>query len=228
MVRQPAELAYVPTNASFLNRIECHFTALRYFALNGTDHHSHEEQNSMIRRYIAWRNRNKHDKELRAISLRAKVADAAPGVVESGSQLGHDLIAGLVPRAQGVTDPELATALAERDRAMEDRARTLAAQAVEAARPWVAGLGNPPSEPARRQRWLRKVSTVAAYRDRWQLTSPRPLGAEADVTSIEQQTQRQRAQAAIQRAVAISRADTEQPASPVLEFEVQVQRGVER
>jgi len=68
------ELAYVPTNASFLNRIECHFTALRYFALNGTDHRSHEEQNSMIRRYIAWRNRNKHNDELRAISLRAKVA----------------------------------------------------------------------------------------------------------------------------------------------------------
>jgi hypothetical protein len=44
------ELAYVPTNASFLNRIECHFTALRYFALDGTDHCSHEEQNSMIRR----------------------------------------------------------------------------------------------------------------------------------------------------------------------------------
>jgi transposase len=68
------EFAYVPTNASFLNRIECHFTALRYFALNGTDHRSHEEQNSMIRRYIAWRNRHTDDDELRAISLRAKVA----------------------------------------------------------------------------------------------------------------------------------------------------------
>jgi transposase len=68
------ELAYVPTNASFLNRIECHFTALRYFALNGTDHRSHDEQNSMIRRYIAWRNRHRDNKELRAISLRAKVA----------------------------------------------------------------------------------------------------------------------------------------------------------
>jgi transposase len=68
------ELAYVPTNASFLNRIECHFTALRHFALNGTDHRTHDEQNSMIRRYIAWRNRHADDKELRAISLRAKVA----------------------------------------------------------------------------------------------------------------------------------------------------------
>ena len=68
------ELAYVPTNASWLNRIECQFTALRYFALDGTDHRSHDEQNSMIRRYIAWRNRHTEDKVLRAISIRAKVA----------------------------------------------------------------------------------------------------------------------------------------------------------
>jgi transposase len=68
------ELAYVPTNASFLNRIECHFRALRYFALDGTDHRNHEEQNSMIRRYIAWRNRHKDNEALRVISLRAKVA----------------------------------------------------------------------------------------------------------------------------------------------------------
>ena len=47
------ELAYVPTNASWMNRIEAQFQALRYFTLDGTDHRSHEEQNSMIRRYIA-------------------------------------------------------------------------------------------------------------------------------------------------------------------------------
>jgi transposase len=59
------EFAYVPTGASFLNRLEAQFTALRYFTLDGTDHGSHEEQGSMIRRYIAWRNRNAHDKRLR-------------------------------------------------------------------------------------------------------------------------------------------------------------------
>jgi transposase len=68
------EFAYVPTNASYLNRIECHFAALRYFALDGTDHRSHEEQNSMIRRYIIWRNRHTDNEELRDVSLRAKVA----------------------------------------------------------------------------------------------------------------------------------------------------------
>jgi transposase len=68
------ELAHVPTNASFLNRIDCHFTALSYFALAGTDHRSHQEQNSAIRRYIAWRYRNKQHPVLRDISMRAKVA----------------------------------------------------------------------------------------------------------------------------------------------------------
>jgi transposase len=55
------EFSYVPTNASWLNRIEAQFQALRYFTLDGTDHRTHEEQNSMIRRYIKWRNTNAHD-----------------------------------------------------------------------------------------------------------------------------------------------------------------------
>ena len=52
------EIAYTPTNSSWLNRIEAQFTALRSFTLDGTDHASHAEQGSMIRRYIAWRTRN--------------------------------------------------------------------------------------------------------------------------------------------------------------------------
>lgn len=68
------ELAYVPTNASWLNRIEAQFTALRYFALDGTDHRSHDEQNSMIRRYIAWRNRHANNHALQEITKRANVA----------------------------------------------------------------------------------------------------------------------------------------------------------
>lgn len=65
------ELAYVPTNASWMNRIEAQFQALRYFTLDGTDHRSHEEQNSMIRRYIIWRNRHAQDETLRELIKRA-------------------------------------------------------------------------------------------------------------------------------------------------------------
>ena len=54
----------MPFYASWLNRIEAQFHALRYFALDGTDHPSHEAQSRMIRRYIAWRNRNAHDRAL--------------------------------------------------------------------------------------------------------------------------------------------------------------------
>jgi transposase len=68
------ELAYVPFYASWLNRIEAQFTALRYFALDGTDHPSHEAQSRMIRRYIAWRNRNAHNRALRELVKRANVA----------------------------------------------------------------------------------------------------------------------------------------------------------
>jgi transposase len=68
------ELAFVPFYASWLNRIEAQFQALRYFALDGTDHASHEEQARMIRRYIAWRNRHALDHELRELVKRANVA----------------------------------------------------------------------------------------------------------------------------------------------------------
>ncbi|MER7008584.1 IS630 family transposase [Dactylosporangium sp. NPDC000555] len=68
------EIAYTPTNSSWLNRIEAQFTALRYFTLDGTDHASHAEQASMIRRYIAWRNRNTNNPRLRRIVERANVA----------------------------------------------------------------------------------------------------------------------------------------------------------
>jgi transposase len=65
------ELAYVPFYGSWLNRIEPQFTALRYFALDGTDHPSHREQASMIRRYIAWRNTHVTDPRLRKVIKRA-------------------------------------------------------------------------------------------------------------------------------------------------------------
>jgi len=50
---------WTPTNASWLNRIECHFTALKKFALDDTDYRGHEEQQAAIERYLTWRNRTR-------------------------------------------------------------------------------------------------------------------------------------------------------------------------
>ena len=68
------ELACTPTNSSWLNRIEAQFTALHYLALDSTDHRTHHEQSSMIRRHIAWRNPHADDRDLRRIAARANAA----------------------------------------------------------------------------------------------------------------------------------------------------------
>jgi transposase len=45
-----------PTNASWLNRIECHFTALKKFALENSDYRTHGELRNAIARYLRWKN----------------------------------------------------------------------------------------------------------------------------------------------------------------------------
>jgi transposase len=47
---------FTPTSASWLNRIECHFTALKKFALDNTDYHSHPDMQEAIHSYLRWRN----------------------------------------------------------------------------------------------------------------------------------------------------------------------------
>jgi conjugative relaxase-like TrwC/TraI family protein len=120
------------------------------------------------------------------------------------------LIAGLVPRATNISDPDMARGLWERDQAMERRARTLAEHAISAAQPWTRSLGLPPGHSGRHELWLRAVSTVAAYRDRWNIGQDRrPLGTEA--TSSEQLGHRRRALAALERARTISAWDQHPP-----------------
>lgn len=55
--RHKIKFYWTPTNASWLNRIESHFTALRKFTLDNTDYRSHEEQQEAIESYLSWRNR---------------------------------------------------------------------------------------------------------------------------------------------------------------------------
>jgi transposase len=50
---------WTPTNASWLNRIECQFTALRKFTLDNTDYSSHDEMHATMFDYLAWRNRRR-------------------------------------------------------------------------------------------------------------------------------------------------------------------------
>ena len=83
----------------------------------------------------------------------------------SRRQARPNLVAGLIPRAMGVSDPDLARALQERDQAMERRARELGEQAVSEGRAWARRLGPRPLTRQRGKRgcrpsrpWLRSVS----------------------------------------------------------------------
>ncbi|WP_206680428.1 AAA family ATPase [Flaviflexus huanghaiensis] len=81
------------------------------------------------------------------------------------------LIAELVPRATGVTDPAMRTALDEREHLMGERLDALTQTAIEQPAPWLATLGNLDHESLQQM-----VRAVAAYRDRWGITSTSALG----------------------------------------------------
>jgi conjugative relaxase-like TrwC/TraI family protein len=86
------------------------------------------------------------------------------------------LIAGLIPPATGPMNDDLRQALNERDQLIEQRARALAVTALTSNEPWTRHLGPEPArDPQRRAAWLRFAETVAAYRDRYHITTPGPL-----------------------------------------------------
>ena len=128
-------------------------------------------------------------------------------VTAAGSrrQSAGNLIAGLIPRATGVTDPDMVRALDDRDQAMQRRAAALATQAIHRGRVWTRRLGSPPADPSAREAWMQAVSTVAAYRDRWRIDNDhRPLGPDSAAKTIEALGHRRRAQAAVERAVQVA------------------------
>lgn len=72
------ELVFTPTNASWLNWIECEFTALRYFTLDGSDDPNHQAQQTAIARYIRWRNKHAKPKTRFAIGSKIRKPDYLP------------------------------------------------------------------------------------------------------------------------------------------------------
>jgi hypothetical protein len=110
---------------------------------------------------------------------------------------------------------------------MEQRALSLAEEAITARQSWVRPLGATPRGPAQRERWLREVSTVASYRDRWHIEGERPLGPIPDRENHEQTAQRNKALAAGKWAKAISAGTMDQQIASGLEVDVGTPQGVE-
>ncbi|MCL2419607.1 MAG: relaxase domain-containing protein, partial [Conexibacteraceae bacterium] len=111
----------------------------------------------------------------------------------------RNLIAGLIPRAQGVTDEDFARALKEREDAIERRATSLLEQAITSRARWLKALGPPPANRRLQAAWLRDARTVAAYRERWGITTSGPLDGRGSARTLEQATQQKRAAVAAMR-----------------------------
>ena len=86
------------------------------------------------------------------------------------------LIVGLIPEALGTMAPDMRNALNERRDLIERRARSVAVEAIRTEAPWVLRLGESPTDRHERTQWEQVVVTIAAYRDRYAITSHKPFG----------------------------------------------------
>ena len=171
----------------------------------------------------------------RSLADAADVAAVLHGRVERWTQAAggrrrraDNLIAGLIPRAQGVSDPEMARGAG---RAGPGHGRACPSPwPTKRSRPEtvgcnVSGARRPirPDGPAGFVKSRRSRPTGTAG------TSPSSAasGPSSDVGSTEQMGQRRRALAAAERAVAISHDAHREQASPAWEPQIEVVRGVE-
>jgi conjugative relaxase-like TrwC/TraI family protein len=118
-----------------------------------------------------------------------------------------ELVTGLFPRPTSIIDPDVVSALSDRADAIEQRARRLAEIAIEHGDAWVQEFGDAPEEGQLYEQWVLEVSTGAAYLDRWGIDNPATIVDDATV-SHERETQRSRVLSAVQRAYALTVAET--------------------
>jgi hypothetical protein len=145
-----------------------------------------------------------------AAVLHYRVARATARPAGSGrARRAPRLIAGLIPEATGTMSSELRQALTERRDFIETRANALLDTALTESQGWTKALGAPPKDAKTAATWQRLARTVVAYRDRYGVTGPAPLGSPAEDDS--QKIDAARAGAALERVQGLARGSGEEP-----------------
>jgi conjugative relaxase-like TrwC/TraI family protein len=111
-----------------------------------------------------------------AAVIQARLAKLAERTSNTRPRNRPRYIAGLIPQAGGPMPADIRRTLDELSDLIEQRATTLANQALESHEPWVHRLGQPPADPMRRSAWQSQIRTIVAYRDRYEITCSNPLG----------------------------------------------------
>lgn len=143
---------------------------------------SHHDVDVLLPRLVRARGFNDAD-DVAAV-LRHRVAAATARAAGSGrSRKAPRLIVGLIPEATGVMSDEMRTALEERRTLMEARADAVLDRGLSTGAPWASYLGAQSVDARSRASWRRSVRVIAAYRDRYQVTSDTTLGAPPEDTN---------------------------------------------
>ncbi|UMG92273.1 hypothetical protein [Nocardioides sp. TF02-7] len=126
-----------------------------------------------------------------AAILRYRLEQAAASSARN-CRLRPRLIAGLIPEPLGAMSAENRRAIDERKHLIEARAAALVDAASSDGAVWLRRLGESPAHPPAMIAWRADVVAVAAYRDRYKVSSDLPLGGGAATDA--QRADRRRAQ----------------------------------
>lgn len=113
----------------------------------------------------------------------------------AGHQSQTRTVAGVVPQARGISNPDMARAIRDRENAIVNRARSLADAALDRGATWTRHLGPPPEDPRLRAAFIERVAVIAAYREQWCFDGQTPIDAAA-VGAPERMAHHNRAQRA--------------------------------
>ncbi|WP_426705499.1 hypothetical protein [Corynebacterium auriscanis] len=161
---------------------------------------SHHNVDTLLPRLIKARGFADADDIVSVIHHRLANATAHPAGSGRTRQAPR-LITGLIPEATGPMTYDMQRALAERRHLIETQAEAVLDTALHNHEPWATALGPIPADGRKRQAWQRRALVVAAYRDRYQITDPAPLGPQPENTA--QKIDRARARVAAERAQAL-------------------------
>ena len=112
------------------------------------------------------------------------------------------LVAGLFPRATGITDPDVVSALRDRATAIEEHARHLAVEAIDRGDDWLHHFGEVPEVNEHFEPWLREVVAGMAYLEFWG-TKDLSSASDVDINS-QQEVQHDRVLRAMEQARILS------------------------
>ena len=162
---------------------------------------NHHNLDTLLPRLVAAREFADADDTASVLHYRVARATARPA--GSGrTRKAPQLIAGLIPSADGPMADDMRHALDERRELIEARADATLDAATADKESWVMALGSPPRDPRKVATWRRHARTVAAYRDRYGITEDSPLGPMPESTA--QKIDHARARVAVERAQAVT------------------------